>query len=399
MFKIIRKFKRDIFNKLSLFYFRWLKEKMFNRQNITKLFIIFTVGFVSRVLINYIYEINVFIEYTNVISYIYYLIMALFTIIVHDFIAYFDIVITPIFNNIITFFGHGLSLLIRYVFSFLNILQKFFNMKWFKLPIWLIKIVFNCVVKYYYIKGCEVKDFSISYLNSNDKGDSLSGGNRVSTSKQNGVNSGLRRIEAKSNLRKVAIENNQCNNQTNNKKIVNNMYNEREKNNGYSPKPIYFKPDQLSNKNEICFLPTNTPDSYLDSQSVKNQSNSSNCVNQSIESSQSGNNEICIRQIDNTAISGNKHNSGKWSSVGRNLNSPNLSVQSTRGSVSELGNVSERGSSVVGKNIDLDFELRRNQIEYDMKQHIQQQMIDPNAGILVEQVTISNKGIVGQLKL
>lgn len=34
-----------------------------------------------------------------------------------------------------------------------------------------------------------------------------------------------------------------------------------------------------------------------------------------------------------------------------------------------------------------------------MRQYLEQQMIEPNGGRLVEEVTISNKGIVGQLNV
>lgn len=52
-----------------------LKERIryvFNILNFSKVLVIFVVGFVTRVLINYVYGINVFVDYLNSISLGYY---------------------------------------------------------------------------------------------------------------------------------------------------------------------------------------------------------------------------------------------------------------------------------------------------------------------------------------
>ena len=77
------------------FNFSTLLNRIFNRSNLNKILIIFIVGFTSRVLINYIYNINVFVDYFNKISIVYYISMSLFTVIIHEVITYFNINIIP----------------------------------------------------------------------------------------------------------------------------------------------------------------------------------------------------------------------------------------------------------------------------------------------------------------
>lgn len=46
--------------------------RIFNTKAICKIFIIFVVGFISRFLVNYIFDINVFKDFTSVVSLLYY---------------------------------------------------------------------------------------------------------------------------------------------------------------------------------------------------------------------------------------------------------------------------------------------------------------------------------------
>ena len=81
------------------------------------------MGLITRIFINYIYDINVFVEYNNIISYIYYTIMAFFTVIVHEIVSYFDFVIIPSFNSLIAIFSLCRSYIVKYityVFSLIN---------------------------------------------------------------------------------------------------------------------------------------------------------------------------------------------------------------------------------------------------------------------------------------
>jgi len=63
--------------------------KIFNKKSIIKIFIIFIVGFVIRIIVNYAYNINVFIDYTNIISIIYYYFMALFVVVINEITTQF----------------------------------------------------------------------------------------------------------------------------------------------------------------------------------------------------------------------------------------------------------------------------------------------------------------------
>ena len=89
--------------------------RIFNKINITKVLIIFIVGFISRILVNSFFNINVFLDYLNSISVIYYAIMSIFIVVIHEVISYFNINIIPSFisnffvslvNNFIKFFNN-----------------------------------------------------------------------------------------------------------------------------------------------------------------------------------------------------------------------------------------------------------------------------------------------------
>lgn len=65
--------------------------KVFTPVNISKIIIIFTVGFVSRYLINEYYNINVFTEYCHLISIGFYSIFSIFIVFIHELFTFFDI--------------------------------------------------------------------------------------------------------------------------------------------------------------------------------------------------------------------------------------------------------------------------------------------------------------------
>jgi hypothetical protein len=90
---------RKIKNKFSFFD---LLSRIFNKLNLNKFLIIFIVGFTSRLFINYIYNVNVFIEYFSKVSIIYYVLMSMFIVLIQEIITYFDINIIPyyLFNYI-----------------------------------------------------------------------------------------------------------------------------------------------------------------------------------------------------------------------------------------------------------------------------------------------------------
>lgn len=71
--------------------------RIFTKSNLNKAIIIFIIGFISRIGVNYIYDINVYLEYLNIVSFIYYIWMSLFIVLIHELIIFFDINIIPSF--------------------------------------------------------------------------------------------------------------------------------------------------------------------------------------------------------------------------------------------------------------------------------------------------------------
>ena len=72
-----------------------LWNRIFNRLNLSKVLVIFVVGFVSRVLVNYLWDVNVFVDYLNSISLGYYGFMAIFVVLVNELYSYIDIKLLP----------------------------------------------------------------------------------------------------------------------------------------------------------------------------------------------------------------------------------------------------------------------------------------------------------------
>jgi len=86
---MLNKFNKKIINKLPL-ALSTLFKRIFNPLNISKALIIFIFGLVSRILVNSIYDINVFTEYTETISLVYYSTMALFVVFINELVTYFN---------------------------------------------------------------------------------------------------------------------------------------------------------------------------------------------------------------------------------------------------------------------------------------------------------------------
>lgn len=59
-------------------------------DKVLKIFIIFSIGFIIRWFINNIFDVNVFIEYTNVISITYYFFMGGLSVFIQDFINIYE---------------------------------------------------------------------------------------------------------------------------------------------------------------------------------------------------------------------------------------------------------------------------------------------------------------------
>lgn len=75
-----------------------LLKRIFNKSNLNKVILIFIFGFVTRALVYYTYNINVFIDYLNLVSLTYYFVFSIFIVLIHEIVNFFDINIIPSFN-------------------------------------------------------------------------------------------------------------------------------------------------------------------------------------------------------------------------------------------------------------------------------------------------------------
>jgi hypothetical protein len=60
--------------------------------------VIFVVGFISRVLVNYFWDVNVFVDYLNTISLTYYGMMSIFIVLVNELFSYIDLKSFPLIS-------------------------------------------------------------------------------------------------------------------------------------------------------------------------------------------------------------------------------------------------------------------------------------------------------------
>jgi hypothetical protein len=95
-------------------------KKLFNRVTFTKVIIIFVVGLFSRVFINYFYGVNVFVEYTNLISLYYYGFMSLFVVFIHEVVVYFE-------WDLFGFLGNFICSVLGFVRTFIGLCFNFFR--------------------------------------------------------------------------------------------------------------------------------------------------------------------------------------------------------------------------------------------------------------------------------
>ena len=80
---------------------------VFNKKNFNKIFFIFIVGFVSRFSLNNMYNINIFLNYFNYISILYYIFFSVFIVLVHEFVDYFSFSFSNIiYTSFVEFFGY-----------------------------------------------------------------------------------------------------------------------------------------------------------------------------------------------------------------------------------------------------------------------------------------------------
>ena len=111
------KFK-PVFNPIFLF------RKIFNKNNISKIIIIFIVGFISRIFINYFYNVNVFRDFLHPFSIGYYFFFASFVVFINELFSTFNLSILPGFVRLFASIPRFSSLLSS---------LSFFKFEYFKL--------------------------------------------------------------------------------------------------------------------------------------------------------------------------------------------------------------------------------------------------------------------------
>jgi hypothetical protein len=96
-------------------YSPFLLGRIFNKSNATKVIIIFFIGFISRIIINYTYDVNVYLDYLNKISLLYYAIMSLLVVFINELIIYFELNIIP--TSGFAYIGLRINFFINFVFE------------------------------------------------------------------------------------------------------------------------------------------------------------------------------------------------------------------------------------------------------------------------------------------
>jgi hypothetical protein len=115
---------KNFFNKIKIVYLSIQNKlpiilgKIFTKPNLNKVIIIFIVGFISRVFIVKMYNVNVFFEYLNIISILYYSFMSFFIVIIHELINLFGFNIIP-------------SYLLNFYSFLVNILKYIYNLSYY----------------------------------------------------------------------------------------------------------------------------------------------------------------------------------------------------------------------------------------------------------------------------
>jgi hypothetical protein len=100
--------------------FSVLLNRIINKSNFNKVLIIFSVGFVSRVLVGCFFNVNVFLDYLSYVSIFYYIFMSAFIVLVHEFEHYFNFNIVPLFsfvNEIYTSISKIIGFIVRMLVS------------------------------------------------------------------------------------------------------------------------------------------------------------------------------------------------------------------------------------------------------------------------------------------
>ena len=103
--------------------------KYFNKKNFLKVIIIFTVGFVSRILVNDYFGINVYFDCLHSVSLIYYALLSIFIVLVHEYLIYVEFnILSSIFKIIHTILKYSIKYIDYYCKNIrILLIRKVFN--------------------------------------------------------------------------------------------------------------------------------------------------------------------------------------------------------------------------------------------------------------------------------
>lgn len=66
-------------------------ERLFNRVTLTKVFLIFSIGYFSRLFVHSYYDVNVFVDFSSTISLVYYSIFSFVVVVVGEVVTLFQL--------------------------------------------------------------------------------------------------------------------------------------------------------------------------------------------------------------------------------------------------------------------------------------------------------------------
>jgi len=100
------------------FYFSKLLRIILNKSNMNKMLIIFILGFITRIFINYIYNVNIFRDYLDTISIIYNILIHIHIVLIYDIISHFNFNVFSYICNILSYIIKNLSFMNKRIFLY-----------------------------------------------------------------------------------------------------------------------------------------------------------------------------------------------------------------------------------------------------------------------------------------
>ncbi len=115
----------DKFLEVFTIFMSGVAKGIFNKRNLVKIFTIFIVGFISRIFINYFFDVNVFTYCFSFISITYYFCMATFVVAVNHLVEVFD------FSHLVNFLSfESIKPFIQFIYHFKNFLSRAISIWW-----------------------------------------------------------------------------------------------------------------------------------------------------------------------------------------------------------------------------------------------------------------------------